>query len=99
MATNAGERRKVHGRPVERQFGFAEVDIEVPRELWEKFEKMPTLFYTKPVPSDAVPEHMKDYLARSKLKPMHDQRRLVGALSASKILGRVVQSWVKITQG
>ena len=86
MATNARERRKVHRRSAERQFGFAEVDIEVPRELWEKFEEMPPLFYTKPVASEAVPQHMKDYLARSKLKPMHDQRRLVGALSAPKIL-------------
>ena len=86
MARNAAERRKVHRRSAERQFGFAEVDIEVPRELLEKFEEMPPLFYTKPVPSEAVPQHIKDYLAHSKLKPMHDQRRLVGALSAPKIL-------------
>ena len=38
----------------ERWFGFAE-DIEVPRELWSKFEEMPPLFYNKPVPSEAVP--------------------------------------------
>ena len=29
---------------------------------------------------------MKDYLARSKRKPMHDQRKLVGALLTQKIL-------------
>ena len=28
----------------DRWFGFAEVDIEVPRELWTKFEEMPPLF-------------------------------------------------------
>ena len=33
----------------ERGFGFAEVDIEVPRELWPKFQEMPPLFYNKPV--------------------------------------------------
>ena len=47
----------------ERWFGLAEVDIGVPRELWPKFEEMPPLFYNKPVPSEAVPQHMKDYLA------------------------------------
>ena len=59
MATNAGERRKVHRRSAERQFAFAELDIGVPRELWEKFEEIPPLFYTKPVASEAVPQHMK----------------------------------------
>ena len=46
-------------------FGFAEVDIEVPRELWEKFEEMPPLFFNKTVASEAVPQHMKDYLAQT----------------------------------
>ena len=27
-------------------FGFAEVDISVPNELWDKFEKLPPLFTT-----------------------------------------------------
>ena len=70
----------------DRWFGFTEVDIEVPRELWTKFEEMPPLFYNKPVPSKTVPQHMKDYLAHSKRKPMHDQRKQVGALSAQKIM-------------
>ena len=70
----------------ERWFGFAEVDIEVPTELWPKFEEMPPLFYNRPVPSEAVPQHMKDYLVKSKRKPMYDQQKLVGALSAEKIL-------------
>ena len=69
-----------------RWFGFAKVDIEVPRELWTKFEEMPPLFYHKPVPSKTIPQHMKDNLAHSKRKPMHDQLKLVGALSAQKIL-------------
>lgn len=37
-----------------------EVDSEVPRELWEIFEEMPPLFYNKPVPSEAVWQHIKD---------------------------------------
>lgn len=53
----------------DRWFGFAEVDIEVLRELWETFEEMPQLFYNNWVSSKAVPQHMKDYLARSKRNP------------------------------
>jgi len=30
-------------------FGFAEVDIEIPKSLWMKFEEMPPFFYTKQV--------------------------------------------------
>ena len=46
-------------------FGFAEVDIEVPPELWEKFEELPPLFYNKPIPDGVVPQHMKDSLQTS----------------------------------
>ena len=49
-------------------------------------DKMPPLFQNKPVPSETIPQHIKDYLAHSKRKPMHDQRKLVGSLSAQKIL-------------
>ena len=65
----------------EEWFGFAEVDIEVPRELWPKFEEMPPLFYNKPVQSEAVPQHMKDYLVESRRKPMYNQQKLVGVFS------------------
>lgn len=49
-----------------KRFGFAKVDSEVPREMWEKFEETPPLFY--------------------KGKTMHDQRKLVGALSVQKVV-------------
>ena len=67
-------------------FGLAEVGIEAPKELWENFEEMLPSFYNKPVSRAAVPQHMKDYLARCKRKPMHDQQKLFGALSALRIL-------------
>jgi len=41
-------------------FGFAEVDIEIPKSLWMKFEEMPPFFFTKHIPDEAVPPHMKD---------------------------------------
>ena len=43
-------------------FGFAEVDIEVPEELWSEFEEFPPLFINRSVPDDLVPQHMHAYL-------------------------------------
>ena len=43
-------------------FRFAEVDIEIPQRLWMKFEEMPPFFFTKRIPDEAVPQHMKDYM-------------------------------------
>ena len=67
-------------------FGFAEVDIEVPEELWPEFEEFPPLFVNRGVPDSAVPNHMHDYLKHSGRKRFPDQPKLLGALSAKKIL-------------
>ncbi|KAL9972881.1 hypothetical protein ACROYT_G019266 [Oculina patagonica] len=66
-------------------FGFAEVDIEIPKQLWKKFEEMPPFFYNKVVPGEAVPQHMHEYLKKTS-RNRGDGKRLVGALSAKKIL-------------
>ena len=67
-------------------FGFAEVDIEVPRELWPEFEEFPPLFVNRSVPDSAVPKHMHDYLKHSGRKRFPEQSKLLGVLSAKKIL-------------
>ena len=74
-------------------FGFAEVDIEVPEELWPKFEELwpkfeefPPLFINRSVPDNAVPQHMHDYLQHSERKRFPDQKKLLGVLSAKKML-------------
>ena len=69
----------------EKWFGFAEVDIEIPEHFRPKFEEMCPFFYNKEVPIEAVPQHMLDYLKRTKRK-RGDGRKLTGALSAKKIL-------------
>jgi len=46
-------------------FGFAQVDIEIPKILSMKFEGMPPFFFTKHIPDEAVPQHMKDYCRRT----------------------------------
>ena len=69
----------------EKWFGFAEVDIEIPEHLHPKFEEMCPFFYNKEVPVEAVPQHMLDYLKHTK-RNRGDGKKLVGALSAKKIL-------------
>ena len=67
-------------------FGFAEVDIEVPEELWPEFEEFPPLFINRGVPDSAVPQHMHDYLKQSGRKRFPEQKKLLGVMSAKKIL-------------
>ena len=42
-------------------FGFAQVDIEVPDELYEKFSEMPPLFVVQEISDCAIPKEMKIY--------------------------------------
>ena len=65
-------------------FGFAETDIEIPELLRRKFEMCP-FFYNKKVPVEAVPQQMLDYLKRTG-RNRGDGKKLVGALSAEKLL-------------
>ena len=52
-------------------FGLAEVDIEVPEELWPEFEEFPPLFINRSVPDNLVPQHMHDYLQHSGLTAVY----------------------------
>ena len=70
----------------EEWFSFAEVDIEVPEELWPEFEEFPPLFINRGVPDSAVPQHMHDYLQQSGRKRFPEQKKLLGVMSAKKIL-------------
>ena len=67
-------------------FGFAEVAIEVPEELWSEFEEFLPLFINRSMPDNLVPQHMHDYLKESGRKCFPDQKKLLGVLSAKKIL-------------
>ena len=70
---------------MEEWFGFAEVDI-VPEELWLEFEEFPPLFINRGVPDSAVPQHMHNYLQQSGRKRFPEQPKLLGVMSAKKIL-------------
>jgi len=66
-------------------FGFAEVDIEIPKPLYSKFEEMCPFFYNKEVPVEAVPKHMLDYLRRTG-RNRGNGKKIVEALSAERLL-------------
>ena len=69
-----------------RWFGFAEVDIEVPQAMWEKFEEFRPIFINQSVGEEGIPQHMKDYLAKSGRTATHNQRKLLGVLKVKKVL-------------
>ena len=69
-----------------RWFGYAEVDIEIPEHLHQKFEEMCPFFHKKAVPANVVPEHMKKYLKATGRKAVESNKKLLGTLSAEKIL-------------
>lgn len=64
-------------------FGFAEVDIKISKHLWIKFEKK-TFFFTKQIPDEAVPQHIKDYCERTG-RTRGNEKNLVGALSVQML--------------
>ena len=67
-------------------FGFAEVGIEVPRDMWEEFEEFPPIFINQSVGEEGFPQHMKDYLAKSGRAAMPVQKKLLRVLKAKKVL-------------
>lgn len=44
------------------------MDIEIPEPLWPKFEEMLPFFFTRQIPDEAVPQHVKDYLQCTRKK-------------------------------
>ena len=70
---------------IKKWFGFAEVDIFIPKELWPKFEEMCPFFQNQEVPVEAVPEHMLDYMQQTK-RNRGNGKKLVGSLAAKRIL-------------
>ena len=69
-----------------RWFGFAEVDIEVPRDLWETFEEFPPIFVNQSVGSEGIPQHMKDYLAKSNRAFLPDKKKLLEVLQTKRVI-------------
>ena len=67
-----------------RWFSFAEVDIEVPQDLWEKYEEFPPIFINQSVGKEGIPQHMKEYLAKSGRTATPNQKKLIGSSKSKK---------------
>ena len=67
-------------------FGFAQVDIEVPTDLFEKFSEMSPLFVVQEIPDTQIPGHMHEYLRETGRKRIPGTRKLCGLMAAKKIL-------------
>ena len=67
-------------------FGFAQLAIELPKELHEKFSEMSPLFVVMEIPDEQIPDHMHEYLKKTGRKCIPGTRKLCGAMKAKKIL-------------
>ena len=65
-------------------FGFAQVDIEVPDELYDKFSKMAPLFVVQEIPDRYIPEEMKIYKEKTGRKTVKGTKKLLGDMKAKE---------------
>ena len=67
-------------------FGFAQVDIEVPDELYNKFSEISPLFVVQEIPDCSIPEEMKIYKEKTGRKTVKETKKLLGVMKAKKNL-------------
>ena len=70
----------------EKVFGFAQVDIEVPNEVYDKLSEMAPLFVVQEIPDRDIPEEMKIYQEKTYRKTVKGTKKLLGVMKAKKIL-------------
>ena len=67
-------------------FGFAQVDIEVPDELYDKVSEMSPLFVVQEIPDRDIPEETKIYKEKTGRETVKGTKKLLGVTKAKKIL-------------
>ena len=67
-------------------FGFAQVDIEVPNEVYDKLSEMAPLFVVQEIPDRDIPQEMKIYQEKTYRKTVKGTKKLLGVMKAKKIL-------------
>ena len=67
-------------------FGFAQVDIELPDELYDTFSEMAALFVVQDILDCDIPEEMKIYKEETGRKIVQGTKKLLGVMKAKKIL-------------
>ena len=66
-------------------FGSAQVDIEVPDELYDKFSEMSPLFLVQEIPDRDIPQEMKIYKEKTRRKTVKGTEKLLAVMKAKKI--------------
>ena len=69
----------------EKILGFAQVDIKVPDELYDKFSEMSPLFVVQEIPDCDILEEMKIYREKAGRKALKGTKKLLGIMKAKKI--------------
>ena len=67
-------------------FGFAQVDIEVPNELYDMFSEMSPLFVVQEIPDCDIPEEMKIYKEKTGRKKVKSTRRILDVMMGKKFI-------------
>ena len=67
-------------------YGFAQVDIEVPGELYGMFSEMSPLFVVQEIPHRDIPKEMKIHKEKTGRKTVKGTKKLLGVMKAKKIL-------------
>ena len=85
-------------------FRFAQVDIEVPDALYDKFSEMSPLFVVQGIPDCDIPEEMKIYKKNTGRKTVKGRKTLLGVMKPKKILLYTplmiewyLQYWLRLT--
>ena len=65
-------------------FGFAQVDIEVPDKLYDKFSEMSPLFVAQEIPDRDIPEKMKICKERTGRKTVKGTKKLLGVMKRKR---------------
>ena len=63
-------------------FGFAQVDTEVPDELYDTFSEMTPLFVVQNIPDRDIPEEMKIYKEKTGRKTVKGTKIFLGVVKA-----------------
>ena len=63
-------------------FGFAQDDIEVLDEVYDKFSEMAPLFVVQEIPDCDIPEEMKIYKEKTGRKTVEGTKKLLGVMKA-----------------
>ena len=67
-------------------FGFAQVDIQVPVKLYDKFSKMKSLFVVQQIPERNTPQELNMYKEKTGRKTIKETKKLLGVMKAKKII-------------